>query len=83
MQMCPRRGRGFHRCDGEVLRHTAGMDGSAWRIWLAILMLIDAAVGLLGLNTFARFLPAQRITRIAFAEGLIAIALVAWHYARL
>ena len=60
----------------------ARMDVSAWRIWLAIVLLVDAAIGLLGINTFARFLPARRITRLALAEAAAAALLVIWHFGR-
>lgn len=58
------------------------MDLSAWRIWVAIAMLLDAAIGLLGMNRLARVIAPRRLTRIALAEAAIAIVLVLWHFAR-
>lgn len=58
------------------------MDGSAWRIWVAIVLLVDASVGLLGLHRLARFIAPRRIARIALAEAAVALALVAWHVLR-
>lgn len=54
----------------------------AWRIWVAILLLVDAGVGLLGLSRFEKVIPAPILTRIAIAEALAAAALVVWHFAR-
>jgi len=72
----------FEFCVVPVACILRAMDWPAWRIWLAIALLVDAAIGLLGLNTFARFLPARRITRLALAEAAIAVALVIWHFVR-
>lgn len=58
----------------------AGME--SWRIWVAILLLVDAGIGLLGLSRLERIIPAPTLTRIAIAEALAALALVAWHFAR-
>jgi len=58
------------------------MDGSAWRIWLAIVLLVDAAIGLLGIKALVRFLPARRITHLALAEATAAALLVIWHFGR-
>ena len=54
----------------------------AWRIWLAILLLIDAGIGLLGLPRFEKFIPARLLTRIALSEATIALGLVLWHFLR-
>ena len=59
---------------------TSPMD--AWRIWLAILLLIDAGIGLLGLPRFEKFIPARLLTRIALTEAAIALGLVLWHFLR-
>lgn len=52
----------------------------SWRIWLAIVLLIDAGIGLLGLSRFEKIIPARLLTRIAIAEALIALGLAAWHF---
>ena len=53
---------------------------SSWRIWVAIVLLIDAGIGLLGISRFSSILPARLITRIAVIEATLAILLVAWHF---
>lgn len=58
------------------------MEGSAWRIWVAIVLLIDAAIGLLGMTRLASVITPRRLTRIAIAEAALALLLVAWHFAR-
>jgi hypothetical protein len=54
----------------------------SWRIWVAIVLLVDAGIGLLGLSRFASLIPARLLIRIAVAEAVGAIALVVWHFAR-
>jgi hypothetical protein len=58
------------------------MDGSAWRIWVAIVLLLDAAIGLLGMNRLAKVIAPRRLTFIALAEAAVAVVLVAWHFVR-
>jgi len=53
-----------------------------WRIWLAIVLLIDAGIGLLGLPRFEKIMSARTLTRIALTEAALAVLLVAWHFAR-
>lgn len=54
----------------------------SWRIWLAIVLLVDAGIGLLGLSRFADVVPAHTLIRVAIAEAIAAVALVVWHFAR-
>ena len=58
------------------------MDLTAWRIWVAIALLLDAAIGLLGMNRLARVIAPRRLTHIALAEAAVAIILVLWHFVR-
>ena len=55
----------------------------SWRIWLAIVLLIDAGIGLLGLSRFEKLISARLLTRIALTEAVFALGLVAWHFTRL
>ncbi len=52
----------------------------AWRIWVAIILFIDAGIGLLGISRFSQIMPARLLTRIAIGEAVLASALVAWHF---
>lgn len=54
----------------------------SWRIWVAIVLLVDAGIGLLGLPRFEKLIPARLLTRIALVEAGLALALVAWHFLR-
>ena len=54
----------------------------SWRIWVAIVLLVDAGIGLLGLSRFASIIPARLLVRIALAEALLAVILTAWHFLR-
>ena len=54
----------------------------AWRIWVAIVLLVDAGIGLLGLSRFEKIIPARILTRIALCEAACALALAAWHFLR-
>ena len=53
---------------------------SSWRIWVAIVLLVDAGIGLLGASRLAAVLPPRLLLRIAWAEALLAGALVVWHF---
>ena len=54
----------------------------SWRIWAAIVLLVDAGIGLLGLPRFVNIIPARLLIRIALAEAATASLLVAWHILR-
>ena len=51
-------------------------------MWMAIVLLVDAGIGLLGLPRFEKIIPARLLTRIAMIEAALALALVAWHFLR-
>lgn len=51
-------------------------------LWIAILLLLDAAFGLWFEPRFARALPRVRIRWIALAEGVLGLLLIAWHVLR-
>ncbi|HMP74051.1 MAG TPA: hypothetical protein PKE55_12380 [Kiritimatiellia bacterium] len=53
------------------------MDGPRILIWIAIVLLIDAAIGLAGLNRFQKLAPTVPIKAIAIGETLLAILLFA------
>ena len=50
------------------------------RIWIAIVMLIDAAIGLWGESSWQRLCPSINIRRIALIEAAAALAIVAIHF---
>jgi len=50
------------------------------RIWIAIVMLIDAAIGLWGESSWQRLCPTINIRRIALIEAAAALAIVAIHF---
>lgn len=54
---------------------------SSWPIWIAIVLLVDAGVGLLGIERFGRTIAPRIIRRVALSEAALAIALVVWHFA--
>ena len=54
----------------------------SWRMWMAIVLLVDAGIGLLGLPRFEKIIPARLLTRIALIEAALALALVLWHFLR-
>lgn len=80
-----RRGKSFQisscKLQGSV-RRSYGKDMETWRLWLAIVLLVDAGIGLLGLSRFEKVIPAPILTRIALIEAALAIAIVLWHFAR-
>jgi hypothetical protein len=49
-------------------------------LWIAILLLVDASLGLLFENRARAFLPGWAIRRIAIAESLLAIICIAIHF---
>ena len=50
------------------------------RIWVAIVMLIDAAIGLWGESAWQRLCPSINIRRVALIEAAAALAIVAIHF---
>lgn len=48
--------------------------------WLGVALAVDALVGLLGLTYWQRAIPKVPIGRIARAEGLVAILLLAAYF---
>lgn len=52
---------------------------SAWPMWVAIALLLDASVGLWNTRRLARVIPPRRLFWIAMAEAGLAVALVVWH----
>jgi|GEM_PF-5097080 len=54
----------------------------SWRIWVAIVLLVDAGIGLLGWSRVASLIPARLLIRIALAEATLALILAAWHFLR-
>ena len=64
------------------MKAVMGKRMNAWRIWVAMVLLVDAGIGLLGLSRFEKIIPARILTRIALCEAASALALVAWHFLR-
>lgn len=60
------------------------MDGPRILSWIAIILLIDAGIALLGLNKFQAMAPTLNIRKLAMIETAIATLLVAiamaWRY---
>ena len=56
------------------------MNWGAVRIWVAILLLLDAAFGLWNHERFRESLPKINIARIALIEAAVALILVLVHY---
>ncbi len=52
----------------------------SWRIWVAIVLLLDAGIGLWNARRFAPIIPPRRLGWIAVIEGVIAVALALWHF---
>lgn len=50
------------------------------RIWIAIVMLVDAAIGLWGEGAWQRLCPSINIRRVALIEAAAALAIVAIHF---
>ncbi|MCO5069221.1 MAG: hypothetical protein M9910_11165 [Kiritimatiellae bacterium] len=55
---------------------------SSWPIIIAIVLLLDAGVGLWNANRLAPIIPPRRLLGIAIAEALAAGGLVVWHFVR-
>lgn len=53
---------------------------SSWPIWVAIVLLLDAGIGLWNTHRLARVIPPRRLFWIAIAEAALAFALVGWHW---
>lgn len=51
-------------------------------VWIAIVMLLDAAAALWFEPRLARVWPARRVRIVAVIEGLVALGLIALHLAR-
>lgn len=49
--------------------------------WIGILMLVDAAIDLWGLNFWQRLMPQVNVKRIALWEALLAVLLLAGWFA--
>ncbi len=56
------------------------MSFAAIRFWLAVVMLTDAAVGLLGARHWQRMAPRVNIQRIALIEAAAALIILAIHF---
>ncbi|MCS6772116.1 MAG: hypothetical protein NZ740_08855 [Kiritimatiellae bacterium] len=52
----------------------------AWKIWVAILLLLDAGLGLWNAQRLAHVVPPRRLVWIASVEAVIAILLAIWHF---
>lgn len=53
------------------------MNGWTIAFWLAVVLLVDAGIGLLGESRWSRLAPNVPIRAIAISEGLLAIVLIA------
>lgn len=53
---------------------------SSWRIWAAIILLLDAGIGLWNERRLSSVLPPRRLLWIASLEAALALALVVWHF---
>lgn len=53
---------------------------SSWPIWIAIVLLLDAGIGLWNANRLATLIPPRRLGWIALLEALAAAGLAAWHW---
>ena len=51
---------------------------SSWPIWVAIVLLLDAGLGLWNANRLAALIPPRRLVWIAALEAALALGLVAW-----
>ena len=57
-------------CCGRIL------GAMTFVFWLAVLMLVDAAIGLWGLNIWQQLAPSLDIKKIAFYETLAALVML-------
>lgn len=48
--------------------------------WIAVVLLLDAGIGLLGEQRFHRVFPSLPIRTIALVEGLVALILLAVYF---
>ncbi|MCZ7592973.1 MAG: hypothetical protein M5U15_12925 [Kiritimatiellae bacterium] len=55
---------------------------SSWPIWVAIILLLDAGIGLWNAHWLSRLMPPRHILRIAIIEAAVAIALLVWFFLR-
>ena len=55
------------------------MNWGAIRFWVAIVLLLDASLGLWNHDRFAEIAPKINISRIAFVEAGVAISLLIVH----
>ncbi len=46
-------------------------------VWVAVLLLVDSAIGLLGANRWQKLAPRLPIQRIALVEAVLALVLAA------
>lgn len=53
---------------------------AALRFWLAIVMLLDAAVGLWWSNRWQSLAPRVNVVRMAVIEGFVAMAILWIHF---
>ena len=50
--------------------------------WLAVVMLVDAAIGLWGLNLWQQMAPKLNIKKLAFYETLVALVMLIVYFVR-
>ena len=50
------------------------------RFWIAIIMLVDAALGLWGSHRWQKMIPGLNIVRVALIEALAALTLLCIHF---
>ena len=55
------------------------MNWGAVRIWAAIILLLDASIGLWNHQRFEKWIPRVRVVRIAWIEAGVALILLAVH----
>ena len=56
------------------------MSLSTIRFWVAMLLLFDVAIGLLGLDYWQRFIPSINIRRMILIEAVAAIVILVIHF---
>ena len=56
------------------------MSLSTIRFWIAILMLLDVAIGLWSLDYLQRLIPSINIRRIILIEAIAAIVILVIHF---
>jgi hypothetical protein len=50
------------------------------RFWLAILMLVDASIGLWWSDRWQRIAPRVNVQRVALIEAAVALSILAMHF---